>query len=301
MNSRADSKAFLVACIPAYNEERSIGSVVIRTMRHVDRVLVCDDGSADLTGEIAGGLGAIVIRHERNRGYGVSIRRLFAEALRLGAEVVVTLDGDGQHDPAEIPRLVERLAAGDADIVIGSRFIEGGRSEAPGWRRAGIRLITGLASNGLEVTDAQSGFRAYSRRALEKLVLTEEGMGVSTEILLKAGEMGLVVAEVPIRARSGEGPSTHNPLVHGLDVILSTVKHLSMRRPLLFYGLPGLFALATALVFWVWTFQIFAVEKRVVTNITLIALGGTLIGLMLMTTGVILWVIISVIREKEAY
>ena len=149
----------------------------------------------DLTGEIAGGLGAVVVGHERNMGYGASLRSLFTEALGLGADVVVTLDGDGQHDPAEIPRLVERLEAGDVDIVIGSRFLEGGGSEAPGWRRAGIRLITGLASNDrLRLTDAQSGFRAYNRRALESLVLTEEGMGVSTEILLKAEENGLRVA-----------------------------------------------------------------------------------------------------------
>ena len=290
---------FVVACIPAFDEERTIGGVVVRTMKYVDQVVVCDDGSGDLTGEIAGGLGAVVVRHERNMGYGASLRSLFAEARRLGADVVVTLDGDGQHNPEEIPLLVERLGAGDVDIVIGSRFLEGGGSKAPGWRRTGIKLITGLASNGeLRVTDAQSGFRAYNRRALESLVLTEQGMGVSTEILLKAGENGLRVAEVPIKISYDEGSSTHNPFVHGLEVVLSTVKHLSMRRPLLFYGLPGFFALCVAALFWVMTLRIFAATRGISTNVVLIALSATIVGLMLMTTGIILWVLISVVRER---
>lgn len=294
------SKPFVVACIPAYNEEKAIGGNVVQAMKYVDRVVVCDDGSADLTREIAEGLGALVVRHERNRGYGVALRSLFAEALKLEADMVVTLDGDGQHDPAEIPRLVERLGEGDVDIVIGSRFLEGGGSEAPGWRRAGIRLITGLASNDeVRLTDAQSGFRAYNRMALESMVLTEEGMGVSTEILVKAMENMLRVVEVPIRISYDEGSSTHNPVVHGIGVVLSTVKHLSMRRPLLFYGVPGFASLVTALIFWVWTLQIYTTTKIVITNITLIAIGATIVGLMLMTTGIMLWVLISVVRERS--
>jgi len=292
-------KPLVVACIPAFNEERNIGGVIVRAKRYVDRVVVCDDGSGDLTGEIAEGLGAAVIRHEGNRGYGASLRSLFAEALRLGADVVVTLDGDGQHDPVEIPKLVGRLGGGDVDLVIGSRFVEGGSSTAPGWRNAGIRIITGLASNGLNVTDAQSGFRAYSRGALESLALSEDGMSVSTEILLKAGEKGLRVAEVPVRISYGEGSSVHNPVVHGLDVVLNTVKHLSMRRPLVFYGVPGFVALCVATVFWTLALGEFAVLRTFSTNVVLIALAGTIVGLMLMTTAVILWVLISVVREKS--
>jgi glycosyltransferase involved in cell wall biosynthesis len=294
------SKSLVVACIPAFNEERTIASVVVRALRYVDRVVVCDDGSGDLTGEIAEGLGAVVIRHERNMGYGASLRSLFAEALKLGADVVVTLDGDGQHDPAEIQGLTERLGEGGVDIVVGSRFREGGGSEAPGWRNAGIRLITGLASNGgVRLTDAQSGFRAYSRKALESVVLTEEGMGVSTEILVKAAKNGLRVAEVPVSISYGEGSSTHHPVVHGFDVVLSTLKHLSMRRPLLFFGLPGFLSLCVAAFFWAWTLKIFAATRGISTNIALIALGTTMVGLMLMTTAVILWVLISVVRERR--
>jgi len=298
MAVKVKSKPPVFACIPAYNEEKSIGAVIVQTMKYVDRVLVCDDGSQDSTGIIAERLGAVVVRHERNKGYGASIKSLFVHALQLGVEVVITIDADGQHDPREIPLLLEPLGLGKADIVIGSRFQEGGGSEAPKWRTNGIKLITGLAANGLSVTDAQSGFRAYNKRALESLVLSEQGMGVSTEILIKAQDKGLTVTEVPIHITYGEDSSTHNPLLHGLDVILSTVKHLSMRRPLLFYGLPGFISLCVSAVFWFWTFRIFAMTKTISTNVALVALSGTVVGLMLMTIAIILWVLISVVREK---
>ena len=295
-----DTRPLVVACIPAFNEEKCIGSVVVRAREYVDVVLVCDDGSGDLTGAIAEGLGAVVVRHDRNMGYGAALQSLFTEARRLGADVVVTLDADGQHDAGDISRLVELLVeAGDVDIVIGSRFVDGGGSEAPGWREKGIRLITGLVSNdGLSLTDAQSGFRVYSRRALDVLTLVEQGMGVSTEILLKAGERGLRVAEAAINISYDEGSSTHNPVVHGLDVLLTTVKHLSIRRPLLFYGVPGFFSLCIATVFWVITLRSFTMTGTISTNVTLVAFSGTIMGLMLMTTSIILWVLISVVRER---
>ncbi len=294
-------RPFVVACIPAYDEEGRVGGVVVGAMRHVDEVIVCGDGSVDLTGEIAEGLGAVVVRHERNLGYGAALRSLFGEALRLGADVVVTLDGDGQHDPGDVPRLVDALMENDVEVVIGSRFLDGGGSDAPLWREKGIKLITGMVSNGgMEVTDAQSGFRAYSRRALESFRLAEQGMGASTEILLKAQENGLRVAEVPVSIGYDEESSTHNPVMHGVDVVLSTVKHLSMRRPLLFYGLPGFLALCVATVFWVMTLRTFSLTRTISTNVALVALSATIVGLMLMTTAIILWVIVSVVREDRA-
>jgi len=291
---------FVVACVPAFNEEKNIGGVVIRALKFVDRVVVCDDGSSDLTGDIARGLGAIVVRHERNMGYGAALKSSFQEALRLGADVVVTLDGDGQHDPGEIPRLVRRLEKGDVDIVIGSRFVEGGGSEAPRWRENGIRFISGLVSNdGLSITDAQSGFRAYCRGTIDSLSLTEDGMGASTEILLKSEDKGLRVAEVPINISYNKDSSTHNPIIQGVSVVLSTVKHISMRRPLLFYGLPGFLAMCIAGIFWAMTIQSYTTRHTISTNVTLIALSATLVGLMLMTIAIILWVLISIIRENN--
>jgi len=294
-------KPMIVACIPALNREKTIASVIVQTQQFVDRVVVCDDGSADLTGEIARALGAVVVRHEKNMGYGAAIASLFREARRLNADVAVTLDGDGQHDPKQIPRLVEPLMSGEADFVIGSRFLKGeDAAMVPGYRKVGLKLITNLASNASYhgLTDAQSGFRAYGRKFLEAISVNEEGMGVSTEILMKAKENGFRVAEVPVTISYNEDSSTHNPLVHGLNVILSTVKQLSIKRPLIFYGIPGFISLAVALFFWVWTLHVFSISRSIETNITLIALGATMVGLMLMTTGLILWVLISVVREK---
>ncbi len=290
---------FVVACIPAYKEVDYIGDVVSKTMKFVNKVIVCDDGSGDKTGFIAKELGAHVIRHDKNLGYGASLQSLFKEAKRLGADFVVTLDGDGQHEPKEIPLLLDRLMAGDVDIVIGSRFLNSGFSNAPKWRENGIKLITNIvSSNGLNLTDAQSGFRAYTRHAMESLVLTEDGMGASTEILLKAEDNGLRIAEVPVDISYHENSSTENPILHGFGVLLTTVKHLSMRRPLLFYGLPGFLALCVSTIFWVMTLKIFSSTRMISTNIALIALGTTLVGFILMTTAIILWTLVNLIREK---
>lgn len=293
----SEERPLIVVGIPAYNEEKTIAPVLLEAEKHSDVVLVCDDGSRDRTGEIASRLGARVLRHERNMGYGESIRTLFREARSLRADVFVTLDGDGQHDPSEIPVLVEGLMSEGADIAIGSRFLRGDDS-TPGWRRFGIRLINRIVRNGgLKVSDTQSGFRAYSRRAIESLDPMDHGMGVSTEILVKVGEKGLRVTEVPINITYGEDSSTQNPFVQGLEVVLSTVKYLSMRRPLLFYGVPGFAAVLVALAFFVWTFQVFSETRMVNTNLALIALGSTIVGLMLMTTAIILWVLTSILKR----
>jgi len=294
------TKPFIIAYIPAFKEEASIARVIVKALRHVDKVIVCDDGSPDMTAEIAERLGAEVIRHERNMGYGAALASLFKKAREMDADVMVTLDGDGQHDPDDIPRLVEPILNGEADMVIGSRFLSEAVGEIPKNRRGGIEIITKLTNAGSyrDMTDAQSGFRAYSRKAVQLITPTEYGMGASTETLLKAKEYGLKMKEIPIKINYDvEKPSTHNPIYHGVDVVLSTIKHLSIRHPLLFYGVPGLIALLTAIAFWIWTFQIFAATRQVATNVALVAIGATIVGLMLLTTAVILWVLVSVIRE----
>jgi len=288
-----------VACIPAFNEEASIARVVLMAERFVDRVLVCDDGSTDMTGSIAEALGAEVIRHETNLGYGAALQSLFEEARKRGVDAAVTLDADGQHDPSEIPKLLKRLSLGDVDIVIGSRFLEGGGSEVPEGRKAGIKVLSGLVSNGeVRITDAQSGFRAYNRHALETLKLSELGMGLSTEILVKAGNHGLKIAEVPIRVSYDEDSAKQTPVLQGSSVLLSTLKYLSINRPLLFFGLPGLMATVASMALWGLTLYAYSETHVVSLNMVVATLGATFIGLILLTTSVILWVIVSVVREK---
>jgi glycosyltransferase involved in cell wall biosynthesis len=289
----------IVALVPAFNEEHYIASVLVRLSGVVDEIIVCDDGSTDLTGDIAEAMGVTVVRHERNMGYGAAIQSLFKAALETDAEVAVTIDGDGQHDPAELIRLVDLLRENDLDIVIGSRFLEGG-SGAPAWRKAGIDVINTLSVNGSGLTDSQSGFRAYNVRALEVLSLTEDGMGASTEILLKAHEAGLRIGEVPINIGYHGDSSTHKPVAHGLSVVLSIVKHMSSRHPLLFFGAPGVTALLFSIFMWVFTFRNFSVTRTFSTNQAMLALTSTLVGISLITTSLIIWVMISVIREREA-
>ena len=293
-------KPLVVACLPAFNEEGTIGKTVLQSQKHVDKVLVCDDGSNDMTAEIAEGLGADVSRHERNLGYGAALRTLFRRALDLGADVIVTLDADGQHSAGDIPTLTGPVIDGEADVCIGSRFL-GSEAEIPRYRRVGIRLLTRVASatTGLELSDAQSGFRAYSREALRSLVPAEQGMGAGAEILQKAAESGLRVAEVPISiSYEVADSSTQEPVYHGLDVLGSTLKHLSIRHPLLFYGLPSTVFLALGAVLGVWAFQIYAQSRVLVTNIALVSLTFLIIGLILGTTSVILFTIVTVLREK---
>jgi glycosyltransferase involved in cell wall biosynthesis len=293
------SKPFIIAAIPAFNEEKTIAKVVILAQKYVDKVIVCDDGSTDMTGKIAEKLGAEVLNHERNLGYGAALASLFDRAKDIGADIMVTLDGDGQHNPCDIPKLIGAIAKGEAEIVIGSRFLNGENYGVPNYRKAGIKFITKLASNLTynELTDAQSGFRAYSKRALDVLRPSEMGMGASTEILIKAHEAGLKLKEVPTEISYIEHGSTHNPVSHGVEVVLSTIKHLSINRPLLFYGVPGFFSILVASFFWLWTLDTFVKTRQVVTNITLIAIGASIVGLMLLTTGVMLWVLTSIVRE----
>ena len=298
-DQRASGSPRIVACIPAFNAENNIGPVILKTSKYVDKVIVCDDGSRDLTGQIATMMGATVITHSKNKGYGAAIRTLFREASRLDAEITITLDADGQHDPEDIPSIVNKMELSGSDIVIGSRFVKGAVNKASPWRARGIRLITKLVSNEEnQITDAQPGIRAYNNRALKTLVLTENGMGVSTEILLKASENYLKISEVPASINYHENTPTQNSIVQGLDVILTSLKFMSINNPLLFYGLPGLVCLFIALFFGAWTLQHFAATQSIITNVALIAIGSTIIGLMFLTTAIILWVLISVMREK---
>lgn len=287
-----------VACIPAFNEERTIGKVVIGTMPHVDQVIVCDDGSADMTAAIAEKLGAKVIRHDQNMGKGEAFRSLFSACRDMGADVMVTIDGDDQHDPADIPKLVDALAKGYADIVIGSRFHDNNKG-IPSYRKVGNRLLNSVTVSG--VSDTQSGFRAYNKKAIEVLRPAESGMGVDSEILMDASKEGLRVAEVPVSVRYGMGKtSTHNPVYHTIDVLTSAIKLTSIRHPMTFYGIPGLAIAAVGFYFVIHAYLLF-LSSNVLTDLVLIyALMGFSIGifgLFTFFTGIILFTLSTVLRK----
>lgn len=294
------NQKMVVACIPAYNEEKSIARIVIESLPHVSKILVCDDGSSDLTGEIASRLGATVVKHGRNTGYGSALRSLFDKAKEMGADTVVTLDGDGQHSPADIPKLLKPVADGESDIVVGSRFLGG--SDIPGYRRVGVKTATSVLKNltGLDITDAQSGFRAYSKKALGEIKVTEDGMGAGAEILQKAAAASLRISEVPIKIDyTVESPSTHNPAYHFADVMASLIKHYSIRHPLLFYGVPGLVLIIIGFAFGFIVLDIQSTRHVIAVGTALISLGAFIIGILLALTGLLLFTIINVLREGK--
>lgn len=281
---------FVVVGIPAFNEATMIERVVLAAQKYANVVVVCDDGSSDMTGVIAKNLGADVVCHKRNLGYGASIKSLFQRARELNADVLVTIDADGQHDPEEIPLVVRPIAQGAADLVIGSRFIDdNGTLEMPFYRRVGAKLITTLVNvsskNG--VSDAQSGFRAYNRQALEYLSPFEAGMGASVEILLEASKHDLKISEVPSSCKYNNGDvatSTENPITHGISVVLSIARLVVEEKPLSVGGIPALLCLFAALGFGVWMLHIYAMEHQIVTNIVLAPMAFVLIGLFTMFT-----------------
>jgi glycosyltransferase involved in cell wall biosynthesis len=220
----------IVAGIPAYNEEKTIAEVVLKAGCHVGKVLVCDDGSKDRTQVVARENGADVLEHEKNMGYGATMQTLFIKARELDADVLVVFDGDGQHDPDKIPELVKPVLEGRADIVIGSRFINGARMNVPLYRRMGILLITLLTKifSGYAISDAQSGFRAFNRKALEELKITELGWGSSVEVFFRAHDVGLRIVEVPVDCDYEDYPkaSKHEPLRQGISILASIFSHV---------------------------------------------------------------------------
>jgi len=292
-----EGKPFIVVGIPAYNEEKTIAKVVLQAKKYADEVVICDDGSSDLTGEIAWQMGAVVVMHARNLGYGAAIQSLFKHAKELDADVFVTLDADGQHDPSEIPLLVEPVLDRKADVVIGSRFLGdwGKRNSVPRHRRVGIKVITKLtgAASNHRLSDAQSGFRVYGRKALESLSLNENGMGVSVEILMEAEKHGLNVVEVPTGCKYHglDRASTQGPLRHGTSVVMSLVRLVVEKRPLVFLGIPGVASILLGIFFGFWMFQIYTIERRIVTNVALASLAFILIGSFTVFTAITLYAV----------
>jgi len=287
--------------IPAYNEEKNIAKIIVQLKKVADQILVCDDGSTDSTSEIAESLGAIVIKHPKNLGYGSAIRSIFLKSREINAEILVTIDADGQHKIEDVKKVTKPIVDGQADISIGSRFLEEG-DNAPKYRKLGINIITKVTNSSLseKITDAQSGFRAYNNKVLQSLTPSDSGMGISTEILIKSSNLGLKIAEVPTEIQYEGETSSQNPISHGTGVLISTLKYISIERPLVFYGIPSFIFFIIGLTFTFFAVQYYAEIGRLNTNLTLIAGGTLLIGVVLVVTTILLYSLVSVVREGKA-
>jgi len=293
----------IAAGIPAFNEEKNIGLLIVELLKIVDYVIVCNDGSNDNTGIIAKKMGAVVVNHERNLGYGAGIKSLFLKARELGVDVLVTLDADGQHRFEDVDTVLGPIMNHETDIVIGSRFLNQNQQQIPSYRKAGIKIITKLANTTLDktITDSQSGFRAYNSKVLSEIVPLEHGMGVSNEILIKANKKGFKISEVPIVVSYEGDTSTHNPISHGMSVIFSTLKIISIENPFKLYGIPGCIFLAIGLFFTILTIQDFTETKQMLLSTAIIGAASIIFGTILLMTSIILYSIVNLIRDRKKH
>jgi len=304
-NKAESNSSRVLVCIPAYNEANSIGDIIHKAKNYANEVIVCDDGSSDDTTKVASDAGAIVVRHTKNEGYGKALRTLFQMALNRKADIVVTLDSDGQHNADQIPYILEPIIKDGFDIAIGSRFMNyEDRIKVPFYRIVGIKTITKLTNRTTykNLTDAQSGFRAYGRRALQGINLVEDGMKISTEILLRAGTKNLTIKEVPITVNYDvKNASTHNALSHGFSVLFGVIQFIALKHPLLSYGLPGIILLVLSGTFAYAALDLFSTTRFISINMILLSVTTSIIGIVLLTTGSILFTIAAMLKERTKF
>jgi glycosyltransferase involved in cell wall biosynthesis len=289
----------IVVCIPAYNVSRVIREVVTECRKYSDDVIVYDDGSIDDTAVEAKRGGATVISHSKNSGKGAAMKSLFNIAKYLKGDVVVTMDGDGQFLPQEIDKIVKPIFEGQADIVIGYRFEED--NQIPAYRKIGNKILdkmTNMASE-LRFRDTQSGFRAYSSKAIEMISFESEKFGADAEILIDASRKGLKIVEekVTVLYNTGEKTSTKNPISHTMEVTNSLIELIALRRPLRYLGLPGFALTSLGLAFSILTIGLFNHDRYFSIPMTILALGCFVIGIMLILMSVVLFSIGRAMRK----
>jgi len=272
----------LVAVIPAFNEESSIGRVLAETKGYVDDIIVIDDGSSDGTSAISSKAGAVVVRHPYNMGVGKAFATGVEKALEMGADIVVTLDADGQFQSAEIPRVIEPIVEGRADLVTGSRFLDEKLTpEMIGSKRFGNRLFTWMVNQltGQEFTDTQCGFRAYSKEALLRLTIFGR-FTYTQEVLLDLIGKNLRVVEVPVKVlprQSGKSKVVRNPVHYGVRALKIIVQAERDHHPLRFFTAISLFFIVPALLMLVVVLANWLTTGMTSPVTSLISIGGTLL------------------------
>jgi len=286
-HSSQESRPQIIAAIPAFNEEKYIGTIVLKTRQYVDEVIVVDDGSTDQTANVAKLAGATVIQHKQNKGYGASIQTLLAEAKKRDPDILLLLDADSQHNPDEIPHLIKPISEG-FDLVVGSR--EQQTANIPRYRRIGLRVISYFSYilSRKKLFDSESGFRVFSKKAIASLELRENGMSVSAETIADAAEKGLQITERPISIRySGDGSTLH-PVVHGLEVLGRIIAMISEKRPLFFFGLGGAILMVLGFVAGIRVLNIASAGGGVATGTALVSILLLIVGAFSVFTGIIL-------------
>lgn len=278
----------IVVVIPAHNEARLIGSVILGLEKFKAMVIVVDDGSSDNTAEISLAAGARVIRHATNMGKGAALTTGFREAAKHKPDVVVMIDADGQHQPEALPGLISPILEGSADIVIGSRYL-GDHSNVPKSRILGhwfFNLMT-KTSSGTIATDSQSGYRAFSPRAMESIAFSSEGFSVESEMQFIANENQLVLEEIPIKIDYQEAPK-RSLWAQGMNVLSGVLRLIGQYRPLLFFGVPGIVIMAVGFAYGVRVVDIFRRTSQLAVGSAMISVMLAIIGSIGISTGIIL-------------
>ena len=288
--------------IPAFNEEKNIAKMIVKLKKIYDEIIVCNDGSTDLTGEIAENLGVIVINHKQNLGYGAGINSIIKKSKEIDTDILVTFDADGQHKVEDVKKVIEPIKNGDADLVIGSRFLSKTKEKIPEYRKIGINIITKVTNAGLKkkITDSQSGFRAYGKDLISKLDISDMGMGISTEILIKTNSLGFRIAEIPITILYEGKTSTQNPISHGTSVLFSTIKYTSIEHPLKFYGIPSLIFFVIGLSFTFLSIDYYMEVGRINPNVTIVAAGTTAIAVILLVASVLFYSLATIVEGNKS-
>ena len=290
----------ILACIPAFNEEEIIGELVKRSLLYVNDVVVCDDGSSDNTSNEAEKAGAYVIKHETNMGKGASLKSLFKYARRYRTDIIITIDGDGQFLPEEIPKLCKQIIEDSTDIVVGYRFDD--EKDMPAYRKFGNKILDEVSKKAanLNLRDTQSGFRAYSKQAIAKIYFRNDGFAADSEILIDASEKNLSISEqnVSVLYNTGNKTSTKNPVSHGSGALISLFEIVLMKRPLTFLGIPGLVILIAGTITSSMSLMLFNQTGHFSVPTTLVSVVFLTVGVMLILVSGILFSINRTIQSR---
>lgn len=293
------SQLKIIIGMPAFNEEKYVGSIVLQARQYAQEVLVVDDGSADRTAKVAGLAGAEAVSHVQNRGYGAAVKTLFDEARKRRADILVVLDADAQHNPDQIPLFIQAIKGGN-DVALGSRQAE--TANIPAYRRAGQKVLSSMTRvlSKSDITDTECGFRAYSQKALELLHPRENGMAISAEIVSEATLKGLRIVEIPVSAIYTRDGSTLNPVKHGVGNFERILTMISERRPLLFFGSAGCLLLALGLGAGIMVAKNYYTSYILATGSALLTMLLVTIGILSISTGIILDVLVRRVGENPA-
>lgn len=296
-----DYSATVIAALPAFNEETFLAKNIPLIQSYVDVVIVVDDGSTDATATISRQMGAYVVQHPENRGYGAALQTIFSTARDLNSDALVILDADGQHNPADIEKVLEPLLQG-ADVVNGSRFLDKKTNTIPHYRKVGMKVLdTATTTAGVKKgTDTQSGFRAYGKKAISAISISGQGMSAGSEILIQISNKKLTLVEVPINVRYDiEDTSTQNPLSHGVSVLYDIIILISCLRPLPAFGIPALILVFLGIGAGYMAFSQYYLTSRFPFGLSMMSEMFLVLGLLMGVAALILNAVIVIVKEHS--